>query len=167
MGVIGSSWSSELGEPHRKRGGKNVGIRRDRGHPENMAHCIDWEGFIQVLRVWRVPGTEPARLCSRSCVYLLAVRCFVGLARVGGFSDSFACFLDTFSLTGLLSSQVDRRAFALTNCIFFCCVWLLSLGGLFFSEGKVGSGSGGEGKWGRREVRDTMFRIHSLYERRL
>lgn len=43
------------------------------------------------------------------------------------------------------------ETFALSYCMLFCCVWLFSLGHLFFSEEEI------EGKqiWGREEEKGS------------
>jgi len=63
------------------------------------------------------------------------------------------------------------RAFALSYCILFCHVWLLSPGGLLFSEVKQRrSGSREEGKsWGRWEkcVEKKLWLACSVREKNL
>lgn len=57
----------------------------------------------------------------------------------------------------------------MSYCILSCCVWLLGLRGLFFSEGKLGgSGAGREGRWGG-EVKggETVVGIHCVKEESL
>lgn len=60
----------------------------------------------------------------------------------------FARSQDSFLLSGSLV-QFLHEAFALSHCIWFCPVWLLSLGGLFFSEEETEVGAGGSGGAGR------------------
>lgn len=57
-----------------------------------------------------------------------------------------------FSSCWVVLSSPSVEALALSSCFLFCCVWLLSLGGLLVSEGKwKGSGSGEE--WGLTDAR--------------
>lgn len=79
---------------------------------------------------------------------------FVGLLTVGTVvSGTFLSSLETlFLLLGYLT-QPQYEGFSLAYCIFFCLVWLLSLGDLlYFEAATVGvdlswRGSGGEGSW--------------------
>lgn len=55
------------------------------------------------------------------------------------------------------------RAFNLPSYILFCCVWMLSLGGLFIFSGKWrGSESGGDGRW-RKTGRVEVGKLWSRY----
>ena len=54
---------------------------------------------------------------------------------------------ESFALYWVTLSSLDMWAFAVSYCTLFCYVWLLSLGGLLFSEGKLRGGvSGSEGE---------------------
>lgn len=56
-------------------------------------------------------------------------------------SDSLACLWDPFSPTGLPHPALMLRICVWSYCSLLCCVWLMSLGGLSFFEGKR--------RWGR------------------
>lgn len=50
--------------------------------------------------------------------------------------DPLCVYLRLFISYWVVSHSVNMRAYALSFCILFCLVWLLSLGCLLFSEGK-------------------------------
>lgn len=58
----------------------------------------------------------------------------------------------------------------LPYCILLCCVWWITLGGLFFSEekwriiGPVGKGAKGGGGLGELEGRETGVRMYYMRE---
>lgn len=74
----------------------------------------------------------------------------------------FSCSRDSFLLLGSLV-QFPQEAFALSHCIWFCPVWLLSLGGLFFSEEETEVGQVDLGERGKRQ--NCGWDV--LYERRI
>lgn len=51
-------------------------------------------------------------------------------------SDSFACPGGTFPSTGLPCSASIRELLSCFDCVLFCCIWLLSLGGLLLFGGE-------------------------------
>lgn len=68
-------------------------------------------------------------------------------------------------------TSAGMRDFALSYCISLCCVWLLSRGGLPFSEGKWrGSrwGDGGTGWDGRKKNcgQDILYERISIYNKK-
>ena len=59
----------------------------------------------------------------------------------------FCLLIGLFFSSWVASPSLDMRAWASSYCILLCCVQLISLGGLLFSEGKYrNTGSGGEGR---------------------
>lgn len=117
------------------------------------------------LIVTEAISMETARFCSSSPAHYVIVDS-VGLLIVCmslTLAWSWECFLPLYlpcptSIWGL---------FTLSYCILFSPVWLLFLGGLFFSEGKQrGGGSGGEGMW--RELGGRMGNCNwdVLYEKK-
>ena len=63
-------------------------------------------------------------------------------------------------------SSFDMRVYSLFYCILLCCVWLISLGDLLFSEGKWKSSEfGGKdevGELGRVEGKETAVGINCM-----
>lgn len=106
---------------------------------------------------WRITDTEvaitvPMWTCTRSSAYVLLLLdwCFGDMldSRSGGVYDTFVCFGNPFPPTEWLHLDFMRR-FVPSLCILFCHVWLMSLGDLLSSEGRLrGNGSGEEGKRG-------------------
>lgn len=94
----------------------------------------------------------------------------MGLVTVGiGVSLTLACSWDS-SFYWVALANLHIRSFVLSYCILFCCVWLLSLGGLFFSEGKWGwEVNLGEresvGELGGVERRETLVGIYYIREK--
>lgn len=89
------------------------------------------------LREW-APG--PLHMHYRS-----QLRGFVGLLAVETVvSLTFWALFPSYWVT---LSSLNRRILAL-SCILFCCVWLLSLSSLLFSEAKMER----ERIWGERDV---------------
>lgn len=71
---------------------------------------------------------------------------------------------DSLSSYWVASSGPDVMVCALSYCTLLCCVWLVSLGGLLFSEGKQrvdGSGKRGclRGETWRREKGETAIGV--------
>ena len=90
--------------------------------------------------------------CTGLTWYGCVVWCSYGTSNSGswGVSDSFAC-------SWVALSSLYTKACAYSYCISLCYVWLISLGGLIFSEGKqrrsgrqgVGGGMDGRGGCGQ------------------
>lgn len=73
---------------------------------------------------------------AQSMEHQVIARCFCGTPSSGrDVSDSFSCSWKSFSYW-VPSSSLYRKTFALSYCILFCYVWLVSLGGLLLSERK-------------------------------
>jgi hypothetical protein len=83
-------------------------------------------------------------------------------------SDSFA-YYGTLFLLLVASSSLDVMVCAWSYCSCLCSVWLMSRGGLLFSEGRQRwGGSGREGRWkdlGRGRKGNYSWDI--IYERRI
>lgn len=115
--------------------------------------------------------TNPALVCTRSSAYRLCLLAwwFHEISNSGKMcvSDSFVCYWDCFSPTGF-SCPASIWGFLpyLIVTWFFFWVWLLSLGGLIFSEKKqrVWSALSGEKMWWRQGVKtgESVVDIHFM-----
>lgn len=84
--------------------------------------------------------------CIHLMVVSLGVLVGVPTVGVGVVSLTLLSKLGTLFLLLDCPSSLDRRVCVQSYCILLCCVHLISLGSLLFSEGKWReSGSGGEG----------------------
>lgn len=129
------------------------------GHQENMVHWFKLAGLRWAHRDFPQQAQG------------LHVWCFCRTPNCGTESvlDLFAGSRDSASCWVALPS-ISVSAFALSYIILSCWICLLSLTGLLFSEGRwMGSGSTGEGKWGRawRSGRRKNCDREVLYERRM
>lgn len=116
----------------------------------------------------QAPGL--AGVCTRSsacnCSCLLGA--FVGLLTVGVcLSLTLLPVLGALFLLRVAVLSLSVSAFALSYCILFCQVWLSSLRGLLFSEGRQRHGSRGERRWwqlGEVEGGENVVRMYCMGE---
>lgn len=71
-----------------------------------------------------------------------------------------------FSSCCVTLPSVSPRTFVLFYCILFCLVWLLSLGSLFFSEGRQRGVDVGEGRLGLLGGVEEGETVVGMYRRR-